>query len=193
MATTIFKGILKDAAGNELHVRTSADQIVYGDTSLQARLDALNAAVTGLSQVYVVADIAARDAIASPKIGDQAWVKDATADDTVNRGAAIYLYESEEVGWTKAGEVESLDAIVTWSAIQNKPVTDEQLTDAVDKRHAHTNGSTVLDKLSADDQGRLLLDGTPVDDGKVDVLVIGPDDEFPASLRSTGVVFQKIS
>lgn len=190
---TIFKGILKDVSGNELHVRTSADQVVHGDSNLQARLDSLMASVTGLSQVYVVADIAARDAIASPKIGDQAWVKDATADDTVSRGAAIYLYESADVGWTKAGEVESLDAIVTWSAIKDKPVTDEHLTDAVDKRHAHANGADVLDKLSADAEGRLLLDGAPVDDGKIDVAVLGPDEEIPAALRSSGVVFQKLS
>lgn len=192
MATTVFKGILKDASGNALHVQTSADQVVFGDSNLQTKIESLSAAVAGQSRVHVVADITARDALADPVVGDQAWVKDATADATVTSGAAIYLYESTELGWVKTGEAESMDMVVSWSSVQDRPVTDEQLTDTVSKKHEHANATAVLDKLSTDDQGRLLLDGAPVDDGKVDVAVIAKGEAVPANLRSGGIVFEKI-
>lgn len=52
--------------------------------------------------------------------------------------------------------------VTTGSSVQDMPVTDDQLTDAMSQKHEHTNRAAVLDKLSADVQGCLLLDGASV-------------------------------
>lgn len=114
----------------KLHYETAALQVKFADgTDLATKFAALSDAVAGQSATIVVADIAARDAIASPKIGDQCWVKDATGDSTVKSGAAKYLYESAETGWVKTAEVESLDVILDWADIRNKPTSTVQQID----------------------------------------------------------------
>ena len=125
--------ILAQKVGEELyklHYETGALQVKFADgTDLATKFTALSDAVAGQSATIVVADIAARDAIASPKIGDQCWVKDATGDSTVNSGGAKYLYESAEAGWVKTAEVESLDVILDWADIRNKPTSTVQQID----------------------------------------------------------------
>ncbi|WP_417292433.1 hypothetical protein [Desulfovibrio porci] len=139
----IVKGIIKDAQGNELHAKTSADNVARGDSTIDADLSvletdvstaksdistlqgdvsALQGAVAGQTKTYVVADIAARDAVTGMSVGDQVWVKDATADSTVTKGAAKYIYEGEDTGWVKTAEAESMDVVINWGDVQGKQV-----------------------------------------------------------------------
>jgi hypothetical protein len=118
---------------------------------------------TGLaaaSSLKVVADINARDALA-PTIATMALVLDATADTTVLVGAATYVYDPVGMVWSKISEHESLDVVLEWDSIANKPTSlVADIDDAVAKRHAHAN-IAVLDLLS-DDTGNLLYNGLPV-------------------------------
>ena len=75
-----------------------------------AAVDTALAAIQPGSLSSVVADIAARDAIASPSVGDIATAVDASADATVDAGAANYIWDG--AAWLKLSEVESLDISV---------------------------------------------------------------------------------
>jgi len=73
----------------------------------------------------VVTDIAARDGLPSPNSGDLAYVTDASADATVNAGAALYAYDG--AAWQKIAEFESLD-VVTDLAFANQTATTADVT-----------------------------------------------------------------
>jgi len=101
--------------------------------------------------------------------GQLVWVNDASADATVTSGWAIYrkkvdttpasldytivndVPETTEgagdgrtAGWTKVSESESLDVVVDWANIQNKPSsTVAQIDQAVADDHTHANKSTL--------------------------------------------------
>lgn len=99
-----------------------------------------------LKEVKVVNDIAARDAL-TPVSGMRVHVIDATGDSTVNLGWAEYLYTGSE--WTKVAEKESIDVVLAWANIQNKPTSSvTNIDDAVAKRHAHSNAA-ILDATTA--------------------------------------------
>ena len=72
---------------------------------------------------YVVADIAARDALSDKFEGMMVLVIDATADPTVDSGSAGYVYEESGPSWIKNFESESIDAVVDWNDVTNKPAT----------------------------------------------------------------------
>lgn len=96
-----------------------------------------------IKEIRVVATIAARDAIASPFAGLRVHVIDATADTSVTTGWAEYLYTGS--AWTKVAEKESIDVVLDWANIQNKPTsTVANIDDAVAKKHTHAN-QAILD------------------------------------------------
>jgi type IV secretory pathway VirJ component len=118
-------------------------------------------ALAGFNTVQIVADITARDALA-PTVITQALVLDASADATVDSGAATYVFDPGTSTWTKISEAESMDVVLQWANIVGKPtssVTD--IDDAVTKRHTHTN-KTQLDKIGEDGDGFLTYNGTTV-------------------------------
>ena len=118
----------------------------------------VNTAVAGASNIFVVADIAARDALA-PTVVTQAIVVDATADASVQLGSATYVYDTVGAAWQKIAEHESMDVVLQWGNIQGRPSsTAAELDDAVAKKHSHANIST-LDKLSQDVDGQLTYGG----------------------------------
>lgn len=120
--------------------------------------------------------------------GDQVWVLDATGDETVESGAAKYLYVSAESGWVKTGEAESLDVVVQWEKVQG---TDE-VKAAMAKAHEHAN-KTLLDSISADESaGTVSINGKTYYPGMHAVL-LEPDEEIPAGMASNGIVFQKVA
>ena len=81
----------------------------------------------------VVADIAARDALTSYE-SLRVHVLDATADSTVASGGAGYIYHNST--WYKTYEDESLDQVIDWTDVQNKPTSSPaNIDDAVNKRH----------------------------------------------------------
>ena len=118
----------------------------------------VNTAVAGASNIFVVPDIAARDALA-PTVVTQAIVVDATADTTVKSGSATYVYNPVGTAWQKIAEHESMDVILQWANIQGRPTSSvAEIDDAVGKKHSHANAAT-LGKLGQDGNGQLTYDG----------------------------------
>lgn len=85
--------------------------------------------------------------------GQLVMVVNATGDDTVDTGWAIYrrLADATDLStigaWQKIAEKESLDVVVNWANIDGKPnSTVADIDDAVDKKHTHENKAT-LDKF----------------------------------------------
>lgn len=72
-----------------------------------------------VKQLTIVDNIAERDSIPNLFAGLQVYVKDASADETVASGGAQYLYDGST--WIKTGEAESMDLVVGWDNINNKP------------------------------------------------------------------------
>lgn len=121
----------------------------------------VNSAVAGTSHIYVVADIAARNALA-PTVVTQALVIDATADATVTAGGATYIYNPADTTWNKVSEYESMDVVLQWASIQGRPTsTVAEIDDAVGKKHVHAN-ATQLDKIGEDGNGNMTYDGAPI-------------------------------
>jgi hypothetical protein len=118
----------------------------------------VNESVASTSHIYVVADIAARNALA-PEVVTQALVIDATSDTSVIAGAATYVFDPALTTWTKISEHESMDVVLTWASIQNRPnSTVVEIDDAVGKRHVHAN-SALLDKVGEDANGLMTYNG----------------------------------
>lgn len=121
----------------------------------------VSTAVGAVSNIYIVADIAARNALA-PTVVTQALVINATADETVQSGAAAYIFNPDNTTWIKITEYESLDLSLTWANINNRPQsTVVEIDDAVSKAHSHTNQSN-LDKIGEDEDGIITYDGAPI-------------------------------
>lgn len=129
---------------------------VIGEDDIQALI---NSALTGMGALEVVADIAARDAL-TPGANIQALVLDASADSTVASGSATYVYRLSTTSWIKVSESESLDVVLDWVNLQNKPTsTVADIDNAVSLRHTHAN-KTELDKIGEDGAGNLTYDGS---------------------------------
>lgn len=129
---------------------------VIDEDDVQALIDT---AVSSFSAIEIVADIAARDAL-SPTNNVQVLVQDATADATVDSGAATYIYNNSTSAWIKIAEHESMDVTINWSDIQGRPTSSvADIDDAVTKRHTHAN-KTELDKVGENGDGRLTYDGS---------------------------------
>ena len=99
--------------------------------------------------------------------GELVMVTDASEDPTVESGWAIYrrLTNATDLtdlaSWQKIAEKESLDVVVSWDNLKDKPTyTVSAIDAAVTNSHTHAN-KAVLDKLSEQD-GVLCYDGLPV-------------------------------
>ena len=106
---------------------TTAAQVSFGESNVDAELKALRALAAGKGTMSVVNDIAERDEL-SPAQGDSCWVKDATDDETVTKGAALYVYADSQ--WVKMAEAESMDVVIQWASIQGKPTASTTTIDA---------------------------------------------------------------
>lgn len=118
-----------------------------------------NATIAG-NALEIVADITARDALV---LDANAFVLvlDASADPTVDAGAALYVYRHSDTTFIKVAEYESLDVVVDWADIQNKPSSSvAQIDAAVSASHSHSN-KVVLDKFT-ESGGQVLYDGSPI-------------------------------
>lgn len=95
----IAETYLSNAAGDTLYL--------VGNSPL---IDSkVSAALASLSEIEVVADIAARDALTTPTSNKFVFVENASADATVTSGAALYLYNVTGAAWVKAAEYEGFD------------------------------------------------------------------------------------
>ena len=162
-------GHLYDTSGNVLSIKSSEvfdanTKKFLSDfiTETATKFTNVMTAITSKAPVLRAATITERNNL--EVVSNQlVWVLDATGDSSVKRGAALYLSNVSNgvTTYDKIAEVESLDLVVNWADIQNKPVsTTDNIDDAVSKRHEHTNKSTV-DKLS-DSNGTLLYNGSAI-------------------------------
>lgn len=157
-ASTLYLVKSAEAGLLDLYV-SSSDGLearhIVSKTEIQSMV---NSAVAGASNILVVADIAARNALA-PTVITQAIVVDATGDATVKLGSATYVYDTVGAAWQKIAEHESMDLTLNWGGIVGRPTsTPAEIDDAVGKRHAHANAAT-LDKFSQDGNGQPMYDG----------------------------------
>lgn len=118
---------------------------------------------TSANMVEIVANIAARDAMVSVATGNLLFlVVDATGDATVGAGSALYAYAHGTGITHKVAEYESMDVVLDWSALRNRPTSPVADIDAaVSQRHTHNN-KAVLDKLSEAADGSLRYGGAGV-------------------------------
>jgi len=131
------------------HVITKAEIQVMIDSSL-----------ANFNQTVIVSNITERNALVLTK-NTPVWVLDATGDTTVTSGAALYLFNVANSTFIKLSEAESMDVVINWSSIQNKPTSSvADIDDAVARKHSHANKST-LDLLTQDAQGYLLVNNAP--------------------------------
>lgn len=143
----------------ELYVTGNSGATIRRLPSDDDILSIVNAAVAAMNLLYIAADITARDALDLDGKGNAfVLVTDASADITVTSGAALYAYNDATKAFSKLSEYESLDLVVKWADIQNKPAsTVGDIDDAVSKRHEHAN-MTQLGKVG-EAGGRLTYDG----------------------------------
>ncbi|TEJ51188.1 hypothetical protein IPC609_14785 [Pseudomonas aeruginosa] len=110
--------------------------------------------------ILFVADIAARDAL-EPEGAIFVLVQDASADPTVESGAALYAWNPATSAWLKVAEYESMDVELNWDAINGRPTsTPAQIDTAVSQAHTHANKST-LDKFG-EESGLVRFNGQPI-------------------------------
>jgi hypothetical protein len=143
---------------------TSASVVkrVINQADVQAMI---TTSIAGANELYVVNDIAERDALNVPTpmtVSKFVFVANATADTTVASGGATYIWNQLTQVWIKISESESMDLILQWSNIQNKPTsTVAAIDDAVSKAHVHANDA-VVQQLGQDVGGNLTYNGQTV-------------------------------
>lgn len=130
----------------EIYVSNAAGDAlkrVINQADIQAMI---SAAIGNASKYQVVADIAARNALADKT--SLVYVKNATGDSTVKSGGATYIYDSATSAWVKTSEAESMDLAFSWANLQDKPTsTVAEIDAAVSNSHTHAN-KTQLDGIS---------------------------------------------
>ena len=124
---------------------------------------AIIGALGNINEITVVKDIGERNTIRDTKPNaSYVYVMDATADSTVTAGGATYLFNASADSWVKVSEAESMDVVLNWANIQDKPTSAvADIDEAVAQRHTHAN-KDVLDKLSEDANGEMLYNNIPV-------------------------------
>jgi hypothetical protein len=115
-------------------------------------------AVQNNATISVVDNITARNNL-SPTDGKLVLVIDASGDPTVTSGSATYVWRASTSTWIKISEYESMDVVIEWANIQNKPTSSVSDIDlAVAQRHTHAN-KTELDKVSEDTNSEFMYGG----------------------------------
>lgn len=176
MSVKVTLNTLIEGVKTPISPLTSADQVMLEDGAhVEQKLTEIMAIASGATVTRIVATIDGRDALADLKTGLQVWVVDATADTSVSRGGAKYLYNAagnHGTGeWIKTAETESMDMIIQWSVLQNVP--------------------QVLRELGTNAQGQLTLGGVVVSDGLVDVAIVAAGGSAPANLREGGLIIER--
>ena len=136
--STYSETYLTDSAGNAKSVGNSSMIAAIANSEISTRLAQHNL-------VEIVADITARNALASQDRNLVVMVLDATGDATVSAGAALYAFRNSDNSWTKVAEYDGMEAVVQWSNISDRPSsTPAQIDSAVTNSHTHSN-KAVLD------------------------------------------------
>lgn len=142
----------------ELYITGSNSSIVKRVFTESDVTNLINTSLSSYSNMEIVADIAARDAL-TPTGNQMVFVVDATGDVSVASGGATYIYDFANTTWIKISEAESLDISLTWAALQDKPTsTVIQIDQAVADSHTHAN-KTELDKIGENVDGNFIYNG----------------------------------
>ena len=212
-----LKVTLQNKTGDELLPKTSGDQVFLdGGTSVSAKIAALESAFA--SGIEVKGTVGAGGTVeALPAdgygIGDMYVVKTAgtyagqecEAGDLV---LCIKAYAEEgaaDTDWTVIqnnlnravtgpksatdGNLMSFDG-ASGTVAKDSGIKTADVSGAVSKAHQHANATDVLDKLSVQD-GKLQLDGQPVDSDTVGAVLLGAEDPIPENLAENGIVFRQ--
>lgn len=151
-------------------------------------------------EMRVVDTIADRDAIVEKFSGLSVYVKDASADTSVATGGAFYIYDGTT--FIKTAEAESMDVVVDFANINNKPTTIEGygITDAVNaaEKVAIANASNAGKILVLNAEGKLDVDVTGLAASAVKLaaarnIVISGDADGTASFDGTANVDIKVA
>ncbi len=147
---------ITDASGTAKAIGNSAMIKDIVDSQLQEQV------LDKLKTIEFAKTIADRDAMTSSAEQNMLiLVIDATADPTVDDGAALYAYDHETKETHKVAEWESMDISLKWEDIDGRPTSSvAQIDLAVTQTHTHANKAT-LDKLSEED-GELLFAGESI-------------------------------
>lgn len=145
----------------EMHMSTSdglSTRHIYSKAEITSQIAA---AVGATSSIHVVADIAARNALA-PTTNIFVLVADASDDVTVTAGAATYIYNTDTTSWVKIAEYESMDFVFSWANLSDKPTSSvADIDSAVSLKHTHSNKAQ-LDKITEDVNGDILYNAAPI-------------------------------
>jgi len=117
-------------SGSILHLTNRLGSVVFSTPSL-AVIDSRVASVTGGIVVYPT--YAAMTGATAPTTNVMIHVIDATGDTTVLDGGATYLYVVATTSYVKISEFESMDLILTWENILNKPAVLATLSETAGK------------------------------------------------------------
>ena len=172
----------------KLLLETAASQVRMPDgVSVETRINTLERALAANTQMHFADTIEARDKLRGLIPGDKVHVADASADETVEKGWAEYIY-GPDFTFRKIAEGEGLDLIIRWEDVVGKPDSAPKGIDtAVLQQHNHTN-KTELDFLSDDGADHLMFKGRRVWDGKVDVASASAEGYIPDCLRDGGLL-----
>jgi hypothetical protein len=156
----------------------SANPRLIGNTAM---IQELVATANGI-ELQLVADIAARDAL-TLSMNSIVLVQDASADATVNSGAAMYFWDNAGTTFIKVTEFESLDVVVDWADITNKPVsTIAAIDQAVADSHTHAN-KPILDALTDSGSGLVITSAerTQIGTNQTDIAALQADNHTHAN------------
>lgn len=114
--------------------------------------------LSGIGTPQMAINISSRDAL-ELSTNAMVLVNDATGDPTVSSGAALYFYSASLDEFIKVAEYESMDLVLDWDDIQNKPLSPVAAIDAsVTQTHSHSN-INVLANLAESVDGELEYNG----------------------------------
>lgn len=178
--------IVRDGSRADLYFTGSVADTVYTGISYNEMYTAfmndvntaIGNAVTSATELKVVADLTAMTTystasgaskplmalVIDPRAGDANInaVDVAGGDTTVASGSATYIWDHVGETWYKIAEQESMDLVLSWANLQDKPTsTVAQIDQAVADSHTHSN-KAVLDLLTEDVDGALNYDGVPL-------------------------------
>lgn len=188
--------VLSQATGGRsyiLYPRTLAANVDMGDGSTALdRIMLLERGLAGNTTTTIVENLAERALITGKIPGDKCYVIDATADPTVDRGGATYIWMpakgDDPPYWRKLGEDESQDLALAWESISGRPSSEPSAIDgAVKAAHGHDN-KPLLDALGVDAENRLCLNGRAVDDNRRELAFADPFGPVPENLRDGGML-----
>lgn len=148
---------VKNGTKFDVYVTDSTAKAVPQNSVTETQVNTIvSQAIANVNSATIVADIPARDAlIATLTANAFVFVQDASADATVDTGAALYLFNNANDTFIKVSEYESMDLNISldWANITNKPTsTVAQIDSAVANAHTHANKAQ-LDKIGEDALG----------------------------------------